>query len=107
MNSPVGLAFDASGNLYVSNSGDYSIRKVTPGGVGSTFVSSGLNSPDGLAFDIAGNLYVANGFGGSVSKVTSSGTVSTFATGMSIPAGFARGSPGTLSLWNRGRERAR
>ena len=33
---------------------------MTPAGVTSTFVSSGLNGPHGLAFDTAGNLYVAN-----------------------------------------------
>ena len=42
LNGPVGLAFDAAGNLYVANYGNSTISKVTPAGVVSTFVSSGL-----------------------------------------------------------------
>src|SRR5262249_20688594 len=44
LNSPRGLAFDASGNLYVANSLDGTVSKVTPAGVLSTF-ASGLSSP--------------------------------------------------------------
>ena len=70
LNSPAGLAFDSSGNLYAANYNggvnEYgSIEKFTPNGTPSIFVSdpgngSILNSPIGLAFDSAGNLYVAN-----------------------------------------------
>ena len=49
-NGPVNLAFDSSGNLYVSNSGGNTVSEVTPAGVVSTF-ASGFNSPYGLAFD--------------------------------------------------------
>ena len=42
---PIGLAFDTAGNLYVANAGNNTITKVTPAGVTSTFVSSGLNDP--------------------------------------------------------------
>ena len=38
-NIPVGLAFDAAGNLYVANTGDNTVSKVTPAGVVSTFAS--------------------------------------------------------------------
>jgi len=68
LNKPVGLAFDASGNLYVANSGINSIEQFTPDGTGSVFASnpdttdnpSGLNDPMGLAFDSSGDLFVAN-----------------------------------------------
>ena len=51
---------------------------MTPAGVVSTFVSSGLSDPVGLAFDAAGNLYVANDGNNTISKVTPAGAVSTF-----------------------------
>ena len=76
--TPMGLAFDAAGNLYVANHGNNTISKVTPAGAVSTFVSSGLDCPDGLAFDAAGNLYVANNGNNTISKVTPAGAVSTF-----------------------------
>src|SRR5215467_12246859 len=75
---PNGLAFDASGNLYVANYGDNTIEKFTPDGVGSVFANTGLNGPWGLVFDKAGNLYAANYWGNSVSKITPAGVVSTF-----------------------------
>ena len=58
MSNPEGLAFDASGNLYVANSYGNTIDKITPGGVVSVFASTGLNYPECLAFDSSGNLYV-------------------------------------------------
>ena len=82
LSNPLGLAFDAAGNLYVANEGNNTISKVTPSGAVSTFVSSGLNGPIGLAFDAAGNLYVANEGNNTISKVTPSGAVSTFVSGL-------------------------
>jgi hypothetical protein len=60
---PVGLAFDSSGNLFVSTEcfcdpGNDTIVYFTPTGVGSTF-ATGLTFPRGLAFDSFGNLFVA------------------------------------------------
>ena len=42
LNGPVGLAFDASGNLFVANSGDNTIEKFAPNGVGTVFASHGI-----------------------------------------------------------------
>jgi sugar lactone lactonase YvrE len=61
--SPVGLAFDNSGNLFVSietftDPGADSIVYFSPTGVKSLF-ASGLTTPRGLAFDSLGNLFVA------------------------------------------------
>jgi len=92
-NSPGGMAFDANGNLFVADSGNNTIRKVTPAGVVSTFVgmagvsgsADGVGSaaqffePSGLAFDPSGNLYVADTGNNTIRKVTSAGVVTTFA----------------------------
>ncbi len=67
------IVIDASGNLYVSDNGDYAIDKVTPGGSVSTYVSRGLlNGPDALALDAGGNLYVTNFNGNTVVKASPS-----------------------------------
>src|SRR5947207_803556 len=60
--SPVGLAFDSSGNLFVSietftDPGADSIVYFSPTGVKSPF-ATGLSTPRGLAFDSSGNLFV-------------------------------------------------
>src|SRR5436309_2231640 len=60
LNHPMGLAFDSTGNLNVSTTGNNTIVKFTSDGVASLFASTGLNDPYDLAFDSAGNLYAAN-----------------------------------------------
>ncbi len=96
---PFGLAVDAAGNLYVANTDNNTVSKVTPAGVVTTF-ASGFNGPFGLAFDSAGNLYVANAGGDTVSEVTPTGAVITFASGFSGPAGLAFDSAGNLYVVN-------
>ncbi|MCW3086712.1 MAG: Non-specific serine/threonine protein kinase, partial [Sediminibacterium sp.] len=61
LSSPYGLAFDASGNLFVAESSTTrTIIKLAPDGTKSTYVTL-TNNPQYLAFDNAGNLYVSNG----------------------------------------------
>jgi sugar lactone lactonase YvrE len=100
LNNPWGLAFDRSGNLYVSNSGDNIVYRFTPGGYGSIY-SYGitlLNDPRGIGFDSRGNLYVANAGSGTIVKITPGGTGSVFASGLSGPTSIAI-FPG-LNVWS-------
>ncbi len=92
--SSVGMAFDRSGNLFVSQ-GD-SIFKFTPEGKKSTFTSGIVPETydpyhvaevfTGLAPDRSGNLFVAEHVTGSIFKFTPDGKKSTFATGMPVGA---------------------
>jgi len=91
--SPQGMAVDSAGNLYVADSGNQAIRKVTPTGVVTKLFGGGvLMSPYGLAVDSATNIYVADHGGGAILKLTLVGTnwqVSTLAGGFSAPCGVA------------------
>jgi uncharacterized protein (TIGR03437 family) len=69
LNSPAGIAFDPSGALYIADSGNQQIRKVTPSGIITTIEGTGapspantvpLNKPTGIATDSAGDVYVVN-----------------------------------------------
>jgi sugar lactone lactonase YvrE len=88
----IGLAFDSSGNLFVTQSsgitnGD-TVLKFTPDGTKSTF-ASGLNGPEGLAFDSSGNLFVTEFNTGTILKFTPSGAQSTFTSSLSSPTALA------------------
>jgi DNA-binding beta-propeller fold protein YncE len=89
--SPIGLAFDSAGNLFVSTENALfnhtdTILEFTPGGTESTF-ATGLNNPRGLAFDSTGDLFVAEApfVNGDILEFTPTGTQSTFASGLNTP----------------------
>jgi mucin-19 len=100
--SPVALALDAAGNVYVADLN--AIRKVTPAGVVSTLAgdpvrpgsfdgrgrAAGFSSPQALALDPDGNLYIADTGNQLIRKMTPSGSVTTVA-GSSGLAGSGEG----------------
>jgi sugar lactone lactonase YvrE len=91
---PSGIAVDAAGNLFITDTGNHRIRKVnsagiittvaglgTPGfgGDGGPAISAQLASPSAIALDMAGNLIVADSGNNRVRKVTPAGMISTIA----------------------------
>jgi sugar lactone lactonase YvrE len=107
---PGGVAVDASGNVYIADSGNNEIRKITPGGLVSTFAGSttpgstdgqgtaaSFYFPTGLAVDASGNVYVADYFNNLIRKITPGGLVSTFAG--STTGGYTDGQ-GTAASFN-------
>ena len=99
--TPLYLALDGVGNLYAANSGNDTIMKFTPDGVGSVFTSFGVSAPTGLALDDVGNLYVANSGNNTIMKYAPDGAGSVFAnTGVSDPRGLAFDSAGNLYVAN-------
>ncbi|MES2924052.1 MAG: choice-of-anchor Q domain-containing protein [Verrucomicrobiota bacterium] len=82
-NSPVGIARDSSGFLYVTETNSQAIRKIAPDGFTSVF-ASGFSSPTGLAVGVGGLLYVADKGNHRIRSVSPGGVVTTVAgTGIS------------------------
>lgn len=78
LSAPRGIAIDSSNNLYIADSGNNEVRKITPGGTISSLVSK-LNNPTSVAVDAQGSVYIADSGNNRIVEVTSTGTESTFA----------------------------
>ena len=112
-NGPVGLALDNQGNLFVSDSNNHAIRKITPDGMVATWagipevdgymdgdrLTARFSKPAELAFDKQGNLFVADSFNHVIRKISSDGKVATV-TGVAGFHGSADGANGQARLFN-------
>ncbi len=78
---PRNAVADSAGNLYVTDSGNNTVRKIAAGTKTVTTIASGFNNPWGITIDsdIPQNLYVTDIGTNSVKKVTLAGAVTTFA----------------------------
>ena len=114
LSAPNGVAVDQAGNLYIADTSNSVIRKVTPGGVittiagvpgaegfagdGGPALQSQLALPQGVATDTAGNIYIADTRNNRIRKVSSSGVITTIA---GSSGGFlGDGNPATSAALN-------
>lgn len=94
LRTPVAVAVDASGNLYIDDESDNRIRKVDTSGIVSTYAGTGipgfsgdrapaagaeLNFPAGIALDSKGNMYIADQGNAVIRRIAADGTINTIA----------------------------
>jgi uncharacterized protein (TIGR03437 family) len=103
LSSPVAIAIDKAGPLYIVDQGNNRIRQVSAGtistvagngtngytGDGGKGSSAELSNPAGVAVDSSGTFYIADFTNSLVRKVTSSGTISTVAGNYNLGAGYS------------------
>jgi hypothetical protein len=123
LSSPTGLAVDALGNLYIADSGNNVIRRVSTkgvittvagdvaadqasgglggfGGDGGPATQARLNSPQGVALDQAGDLFIADTFNNAIREVTPSGTISTLVNTVGKKGSSGNGGPAAVAELN-------
>jgi len=117
LNIPSGIAVDSSGDIFIADTGNFRIRKITLDGTITTIAGTGtqgfsgdggsaieaqLAGPLGIKLDAAGNLYVADGT--AVRMISPAGIIHTIA-GTGMPAFSGDGGPATsagLTNWGLG-----
>ncbi len=109
---PVALALDPSGNLYIADLGNDVVRKVTPGGIISTFAGNGfggnsgdggpaangeLEFPVGLATDRSGNVYIEDLYDDSIRSVNAATGIMDTIAGNGFYGTAGNGGPATAA----------
>ena len=116
LSSPAGMSVDASGNLFIADEGNRSIREVNTSGTITTVAGNGtsgtsgdggpatsaeLSDPYGVVEDNMGNLYIADCGGNSVREVSAAtGNISTYAGTSGILGDTGNGGPASAALLN-------
>lgn len=117
LNSPSGVAADAQGNIYIADSGNHVIRKISPNGIITRFAGTGaaggtttdgmqalataLNYPMAVAAGSAGFVYIANTFADTVLRVSPGGQVQRIAGGGAASANDGDDGPATGAVLRR------
>ena len=112
-NGASGAVSDSNGNLFVADTNNHTIRKITPAGVVTTFVgsagvhgttngtgsSASFNNPYGLAIDSNGTLYVADYLNNCIRAITPAAVVTTFAGSCGSAHGTLDGAATSAKFW--------
>lgn len=96
-----GIATDATGNVYVADTQNSSIKKVTAGNT-ITPIGSGFQLPYGVTVDRLGNVYVADTGNNAIKKIAVDGTVTTLGAGFNAPQDIKVDSTGILYVADTG-----
>lgn len=107
LSAPIAAAVDASGDVWIANSGNSSVTELSNSGAALSgnngYAIGSLNMPSAIAIDTSGNAWIANAGNNSISEISSAGTVAGVFTGgnLSSPDGVAIDQAGVIWIANR------
>jgi alpha-tubulin suppressor-like RCC1 family protein/sugar lactone lactonase YvrE len=104
LSQPNGVAVDSAGDVYIADTGNNRVVKITPKGKQTVF-ATGFNAPTRLRVDDAGNVYVADTGNNRVVRITPGGTMTTIGTGLNGPIGVAVDQSGDVFIGDTGNNR--
>jgi hypothetical protein len=108
LNAPTSIAADATGAVWISNSGNSSVTKLDATGAAVStsngFTAGGFSSPSAIAVDAGGNAWVANSGNNTITELNSTGTTGTVYhnNGLSTPGSIAIDGSGNVWVANTG-----
>lgn len=105
LNQPSSVTVDASGNLYIADTGNAQIRKVTPDGKIAAATNLGLIAPVYAIADSSGKLYISDAGAGKILTAGSNGVPATLLSGLNSPRGLAFDGQGNLYFTDAGAAR--
>jgi streptogramin lyase len=108
LNAPTSIAADATGAVWVTNSGNASVTKLDNSGAAisgaSGFTAGGFSAPASIAIDTSGNAWIANSGNSTITELNSTGTTGTVysGNGLSSPSSIAIDGLGNVWVANGG-----
>lgn len=103
LNSPSAVSIDAAGALYIADTGNHRVRRVTPSGL--IFPVVNTPSPAYVFVDTSGNILVADDSNGTIRKVNGTGGLVGILDGLQSPRGLAIDAAGNLYFTEAGAKR--
>ena len=88
LNQPAGVALDGAGDVFIADTLNNRVVKVSPGGV-QTVLGSGLSNPSGVAVDQAGDVFIADTGNGRIVEISAGGAQTALNVGFTSPVGVA------------------
>lgn len=80
LRNPLGVAVDASGDIFIADTGKNRVLKIAPDGTQST-VAAGLSGPQGVFLDAAGDIFITDTGNSALRKISPGGNIQTLWTG--------------------------